>query len=58
MNPGSWCENPLWSWRQTVEDSRMFSDAIAARHGTWFLEMSSHFACWLTIESMTWANAS
>ena len=26
--------------------------------GTWFLQMSSHFACWLNIESMTCANAS
>ena len=22
MNPGSWCENPLWSCCQTCEDSR------------------------------------
>ena len=36
MKPGSWCENPLWSCRQTVDDSRMFSDATGARHGTWF----------------------
>ena len=58
MKPGSWCENPLWSCRQTVDDSRMFSEATDARHGTWFLLMSSHFACWLNIESMTCANAS
>ena len=25
--------------------SRMFSEATAARQGTWFFEMSSHFAC-------------
>ena len=36
----------------------MFSEATEARHGTWFFEMSSHLACWLIIESMTWANAS
>ena len=22
MKPGSWCEKPLWSWRQTCEVSR------------------------------------
>ena len=58
MKPGSWCEKPLWSCRQTVDESRMFSEATGARHGTWFLLMSSHFACWLNIESMTWAKAS
>jgi hypothetical protein len=36
----------------------MVSDATGARHGTWFLRMSSHFACWLNIESMTCAKAS
>ena len=36
----------------------MFSDETDARHGTWFLQMSSHLACWLNIESMTWAKAS
>jgi hypothetical protein len=35
----------------------MFS-SDRARHFTWFLLMSSHLACWLNIESMTWAKAS
>ena len=55
--PGSWWVNPLWSCRQTVEVMSRFSDAIFARHGRW-LQMVSHLACWLNIESMTWANAS
>ena len=36
----------------------MFCEATGARQGTWFLLMSSHLACWLNIESMTWAKAS
>ena len=33
MKPGSWCEKPLWSWRQTCELSRMLSEAIGAAPG-------------------------
>src|SRR4029434_3921877 len=33
MKPGSWCEKPLWSCRQTCELSRQLSDAIGRRHG-------------------------
>ena len=39
MKPGSWCVKPLWSWRQTVEDSRIFSEATGARQGTWFCDV-------------------
>ena len=55
--PGSWWVNPLWSCRQTVEVISRFSDETFARHGS-SLHFSSHLACWLNIESMTWANAS
>jgi hypothetical protein len=48
---------PLWSWRQTVDVTRRFSDAISLRHES-SSQMASHFACWLNIESMTWTNAS
>src|SRR4029453_13544861 len=51
MKPGSWWEKPLWSCRQTVDDSRMFCEATEARHGTWFLQMSTPFPCCLTIEA-------
>jgi hypothetical protein len=57
MNPGSWCVNPLWSWRQTVDVMSRFSEDTGARHGSW-RETSSHLACWLAIESMMWAKAS
>ena len=30
--PGSWCVNPLWSCRQTVEVMSRFSDGTFARH--------------------------
>ena len=55
--PGSWCEKPLWSCRQTCDDSRMLSEAIGLRHGICRV-VFSHFACWLNIESTMWMNAS
>ncbi len=55
--PGSWCEKPLWSCRQTCEESRYVNDATGRRHSTFELD-SSHFAYWLNIESTTWMNAS
>ena len=33
-SPGSWCVNPLWSCRQTVEVMSRFSDETGARHGS------------------------
>ncbi|MNP14052.1 hypothetical protein D3C76_1063620 [compost metagenome] len=57
MKPGSWWENPLWSWRQTWEVSRKFSEAIGLRHGT-SAAVFNHLACWLTIESTMWIKAS
>ena len=55
--PGSWCVNPLWSCRQTRPLTRMLSEETFIRHGS-SLHFSSHLACWLTIESMTWTNDS
>ena len=31
MNPGSWCEKPLWSWRQTVEVMSRLIEATGAQ---------------------------
>ena len=56
-NPGSWWVKPLWSCRHTVEVTSRLSEAISSRHDRW-LQMESHFACWLNIESMMWTNAS
>ena len=55
--PGSWWVKPLWSWRQTVEVISRLSEETGARHGI-SSQMSSHLACWLNIESMTWTKAS
>ena len=55
--PGSWCVKPLWSCRQTRDVISRLSDATSARQGS-SLQFSSHLACWLNIESMTWTNAS
>ena len=57
MKPGSWCEKPLWSWRQTCELSRMLSEASGRRQGMLRVTLS-HLACWLNIESTMWMNAS
>jgi hypothetical protein len=57
MKPGSWWLKPLWSWRQTCDVSRMFSEAIGRRQAIW-PETFSHFACWLNIESTMWMKAS
>ena len=55
--PGSWCVKPLWSCRQTVEVMSRLSEEIGRRQGS-SLQMASHLACWLNIESMTWTKAS
>jgi hypothetical protein len=57
MNPGPWCEKPLWSLRQQVEVSGTLSEAMGARHGS-FRHISSHFACCVAIEATIIANAS
>ena len=56
-NPGSWCVKPLWSCRHTVDVISRFSEAIFCRQDRW-LQMESHLACWLNMESMTWTKAS
>ena len=57
ISPGPWWLNPLWSLRQQVEVSRMFSEAIGARQASPALS-PSHFACCTTIEATIIANAS
>ena len=57
IKPGSWWVKPLWSWRQTKAVISRLSEATLARQGS-SLHFSSHLACWLNIESMTWMNGS
>ena len=55
--PGSWWVKPLWSCRQTSAVISRLSDDTFARQGS-SLHFSSHLACWLNIESITWMNGS
>ena len=55
--PGSWCVKPLWSWRQTVDVINRFNEEMFSRHGRW-LQIESHLACWLNMESITCTNDS
>ena len=54
MKPGSWWEKPLWSWRQTWLESRMFRPAMGVCQGISRTVASSHLQCWFTMESTTW----
>ena len=57
MRPGPWWLKPLWSFRQHVDVSRMFSDATGARHGR-FTASWSHLVCCTVMDADTMAKAS
>ena len=57
IRPGPWWLKPLWSLRQQVEVSRMFSEAIESRQGS-SSASCSHLVCCTVIEAETMANAS
>ena len=56
--PGSWWVKPLWSCRQTSEVISRLREEMGARQWSSCFDFSSHLACWLNIESMTWTKAS
>ena len=57
IRPGPWWLKPLWSLRQHVDVSRMFSEAILSRQGS-LPASSSHLACCTSMEAATIANDS
>ena len=50
MSPGPWCEKPLWSLRQHVEDSRMFRLGMRLRQAS-LPASSSHLPCWMVCDA-------
>src|SRR6185503_11404727 len=50
IKPGPWWLKPLWSLRQQVDVSRMFSEAIGARQAS-LVPSSSHFVCCTAFEA-------